>query len=424
MENTKPHPERGLFAWALYDWANSAFPTVIITFVFSAYFTKAVAVGPEIGTSQWAWAMSISALFVAFLGPLLGSVADSSGRRKPWLATLTVLCVGATALLWFTEAAPSWTLWALVFAAIANFAFETSLIFYNAMLADLAPPHRIGRWSGWAWGLGYAGGLAALALCLPLVMIQGPIFGLDPESKENIRIAAPLVALWLALFSLPLFLFTPDRAATGIRPLEAVRRGAAALFQTIRNAGEYRQTIRFLLAHIIYTNGLNTIFIFGGIYAAVTFGMDFSELLIFGIAMNVTAGLGAFCFAWGDDYFGAKRVIIVSIIGLFFLGGALLVVEGKTMFWIFGLPLGIFVGPIQAASRSMMARLAPPKMRTEMFGLYAFSGKATAFLGPALFGWATMAFNSPRAGMATILVFFAVGLAVLLPLKEPNRGNL
>ena len=415
---------KGLIAWALYDWANSAFPTVIATFVFAAYFTKGVAADTVTGTAQWGWAMSLSALSVAALGPVLGAVADFGGRRKPWLAVLTALCVGATALLWYTEPDPSWALWALILVALANFAFEMGMVFYNAMLPDLAPPSRLGRWSGWGWGTGYAGGLACLVLALiALVQAETPLFGLDKDAAEHVRATAPLVAVWFALFSLPLFLFTPDKPSGGLPAAEAVHRGLAAFARTIKRVREHMVIARFLLARMIYTDGLNTLFAFGGIYAAGTFGMDFEELIIFGIGMNVTAGLGAAAFAWADDAFGPKRVIVISVIGLSLLGAVLLVVDTKTLFWVFGLPLGLFVGPAQAASRSMMARLAPPDLRTEMFGLYAFSGKATAFMGPALLGWVTVAADSQRAGMATILAFFVVGLLLLLPLPDAKRSG-
>ncbi len=415
-------PRRGLIAWCFYDWANSSFPTVIVTFVFAAYFTKAVAADPVAGTAQWGYALSISALFVALLGPVLGAAADHGGRRKPWLAAFTALAVVATALLWFIEPGPAFALAALVLVGVANFAFEMGTVFYNAMLPGLAPAGRLGRLSGWGWGLGYAGGLAALALVLAgLVEPETPWFGLTRQGSENIRASGPLVAVWFAVFSLPLFFFTPDGGPGGLSLAESVRRGLAALAGTIREIRAYGNIGRFLLARMLYTDGLNTLFAFGGIYAAGVFGMGFSELILFGIAMNVTAGLGAAAFAWVDDVIGSKRTIVIAVSCLAVLGGALLVVEGKTLFWVVALPLGAFIGPAQAASRSLMARLAPAEMRTEMFGLFALSGKATAFLGPALLAFVTDTLNSQRAGMATILVFFAAGLVLLLPVSEPKR---
>jgi len=411
---------RALISWCLYDWANSAFPTVITTFVFAAYFTKAVADDAVTGTSQWGVAMSLSGLAIAVAGPVLGAIADRGGRRKPWIAVFTALCVTLTALLWFARPDPAFALYALVLVASANFAFEMGGVFYNAMLPGLAPHGRLGRLSGWAWGVGYAGGLACLVVALAgFVQADNPWLGLDRDAAEHVRATAPLVALWFALFSLPLFAWTPDVPATGVGLAEAARRGVATLAGTLRRIGDYRMIARFLLAHMLYADGLNTLFAFGGIYAAGTFGMAFSEIIVFGIGLNVTAGLGAALFAWADDAVGPKRTVLVSVAGLAGFGTVLVLIDSVTLFWIFGLGLGVFVGPAQAASRSFMARLAPPHLRAEMFGLYALSGKATAFVGPALLAWATAAAGSQRWGMATILGFFIIGGLLLLAVEEP-----
>ena len=412
----------GLFGWCLYDWANSAFPTVIITFVFAPYFTKAIATDEITGTSQWGYTISLSALAVAVLGPFFGAIADHGGRRKPWIGTFTALCIAASALLWLARPDTGFVMLALVLVGVGNFAFEMGMVFYNAMLPGLAPKGRMGRLSGWGWGLGYAGGLVCLGLILVLlVQAETPIFGLDKESFEHIRATGPMVAIWMAVFAAPFFLWTPDRPDQGISFAAALKRGIATLIDTFRRVREYSQIVRFLIARMMYTEGLNTLFTFGGIYAAGTFGMEFDELILFGIALNVTAGLGAAAFAWVDDWIGPKRTIQIAVTGLIVMGGALVLVEGKTLFWVFALPLGIFVGPAQSASRSLMAHLAPAEMRTEMFGLYALSGKATAFVGPALLAWVTVLFNSQRAGMATILVFFVVGLVILSSVPDRRR---
>ena len=415
-------PPLGQVSWCLYDWANSAFPTVITTFVFAAYFTKAIAVDEITGTSQWGIAISLSGLAVAVLSPFLGAVADHGGRRKPWIFAFTVLCIVSSSLLWLARPDSSFVILALMLVALANFAFEMGMVFYNSMLPDLVPKNRIGRLSGWGWGLGYAGGLVCLGVTLlALVQAETPVFGLDKEQAEHLRATGPLVAAWFAVFAVPFFLWTPDRPSRGLAFRAAFRQGWTTLIDTLRRVREYRHIVRYLLAHMMYAEGLNTLFAFGGIYAACTFGMDFDELILFGIAINLTAGLGAAAFAWVDDWIGPKRTIMIAVAGLTVLGTALVLVEGKALFWTFALPLGIFVGPAQAASRSLMARLAPEEIRTEMFGLYALSGKATAFLGPALLAWVTVAFQSQRAGMATLLVFFVIGLALLAGVPDRRR---
>jgi UMF1 family MFS transporter len=414
-----PADRIGLFAWCTFDWANSAFPTVIVTFVFAAYFTKGVAADDVIGTSQWSYAVSLSMLATALLGPLLGAIADHGGRRKPWVLAFTAVSVGATALLWFATPHTDAVFWILLCLALANFAFETATIFYNAMLPAIAPPGMIGRLSGWGWGLGYAGGLVCLAVSL-LLLIQPdpPLFGLDKAMAEPVRATALLVACWVAVFSFPFFLLTPDAPSSGLSPREAVRRGVSTLLRTFEQLSRYRQIALYLLSHMIYTDGLNTLFTVGGIYAAVTFGMDFDELLIFGIALNVTGGLGTFAFGWVDDRIGAKRTILIALAGIGALGTAILLVDSKALFWAFALPMGIFFGPAQSASRSLMARIAPPEIYAEMFGLYALAGKATAFMGPALFGWVTALSGNQRIGLSTVLLFLLIGALLLLPVRE------
>ncbi len=312
-------------------------------------------------------------------------------------------------------------LW-LLFVAVGNAAFEFGQVFYNAMLPEVAPPERLGRISGWAWSVGYAGGLVCLALSLVLfAQPDPPLFGLDAGAAEHIRIVGPFVAAWFALFALPLFLFVPD-APPRRQPIAiALRQGLGSLGRTLKALPRHGQTGRYLLAHMFYTDGLNTLFAFGGLYAAGTFGMSFQEILVFGILLNVFAGLGAAGFAWVDDWIGPKRTILIALVGLFFAGAAILVVETRLSFTVLGCVIGIFIGPAQSASRSLMVRLAPPEHRSELFGLYALSGKATAFLGPALVGTVTLWADSQRAGMATILVFFLVGAILMLPLREPPR---
>lgn len=418
-----PHGRAGLVAWCLYDFANSAFPTVIITFVFSAYFVRGVAADVESGTAAWGHAMAIAGLATALLSPVLGAVADRTGRRKPWILLFTIICIAAGGCLWFVRPDPAFILLGLTLAVVASIAFEVATVFYNAMLPDLVPPDRIGRWSGWAWGIGYLGGLLCLVVALfGLVMTDRPLFGLDKATSEHVRAVAPLTAIWFAAFALPFFVLTPDRAATGVRPLQAARTGLAQIRHTLRHLGGERNIVRFLVARLFYTDALNTLFAFGGIYAAGTFGMGFDEVIMFGIALNVTAGLGAAAFAWIDDRVGPKATILLALAGLMLFGVAVLLTGSKAWFWAFGLAIGIFVGPAQAASRSLMAHLAPPGRESEMFGLFALSGKITSFMGPAVLAWMTLAFDSQRAGMGSIIVFFAVGAIILLGVDSRPKG--
>jgi MFS transporter, UMF1 family len=417
-------PRLGQFSWALYDWANSAFSAVIITFVYATYFSQGIAADEVRGTAEWGWTMSASGVAIALVSPILGAIADAGGRRKPWLFAFTLVTVIGCFLLWFGRPTPEVALMVLVLAGLTNLAFEIAGVFYNAMLPEIVSRDYIGRLSGWAWGLGYAGGLVCLVITLfAFVQAEHPLFGLDQRQAEDVRISGPLVGLWLAVFSLPLFLFTPDRPSHHLPVAEAVRRGLGQLRDTLAEIGRYRHIARFLIARMIYTDGLNTLFAFGGIYAAGTFGMQIAEVIKFGILLNVTAGLGALAFGWIDDWLGARRTILIALCGLVASGAAAVVVTDPLHFWIAGALLGIFVGPTQAASRSLMGRIAPPELRTQMFGLYALSGKVTAYLGPFLLGTVTWWTGSQRFGIATILIFFVIGMALLWPLKEQQPSE-
>lgn len=416
---TPPTNRRSIVGWCLYDWANSAFNTVILTFVFSVYFAKGVVGDEATGSGLWGFTIGMAGLAVAVLSPVLGAIADHSGPRKPWLAILTAITILATFGLWFAVPDPSSTALVIALVIIASISFELGQVFYNAMLPTIAPKAMLGRVSGWGWGLGYLGGLGCLALCLTLLIRPDPaLFGLDRALQEPVRATAVLVGIWFATFALPLFMFATDAPRrAGMTITGAIRSGLQQLARTIRALPGQQPLLRFLIASALYRDGLGTLFAVGGLYAAGSFGMGFDEILIFAIGLNVTAGLGAIAFSWVDDGIGAKPTILIALAGLIGFGTAILLVTDKTVFMVLALALGLFVGPAQAASRSMLARLSPPALTTEMFGLYALTGKSIAFLGPMLFGWVTLATDSQRWGMSTIIGFLIVGGLVLLTVR-------
>lgn len=414
---------RAIAAWCLYDFGNSAFPTVIITFLFSAYVARAVAPDINSGTAAWGHALTLSGFAVAIMSPIVGAIADAGGRRKPWVGVLSAIAVVATALLWFVEPQPGSLTYALIAVAIGSFGFELALVFYNAMLLDVAPSRLIGRVSGWGWAAGYAGGLVCLAVALlGFVRADPPPFGLDADTAEHVRVVGPLVAIWFSVFALPLFLAVPDRASTGRNLFVAGIEGVRNLWHTLKQVRHHRNAARFLLAQMLYLDGLHTLFVFGGIYAAGSFGMGFDEILIFGVVLNVASGIGAVAFSWVDDWLGSKPTIVIGLVALILLGIAILLVGEKTWFFVLAIGIGAFLGPVQAASRSLMAHLAPPELTTQFFGLAALAGKATAFIGPLLVAWLTLGFESQRAGMATIPLLLAVGLSILLTVKATRRS--
>ncbi len=288
------------------------------------------------------------------------------------------------------------------------------------MLPYIFPPILFGRLSGWGWGLGYAGGLCSLIICL-LVFVQPeiPPLGLDKESFEHVRITNVVCALWVLIFAGPIFFFVREQQKSPhVTLYHSMKAGIVNVVMVIRKLRNYRHIAWFLLAKMIYIDGLNTLFAFGGIYAAGQFGMDMPEILLFGILLNITAGIGAFGCAWIDDRIGPRRTIIFALGAVFILGISLVLITDKAWFYLLGMMIGMFFGPIQSASRSMMIRLSPPEMIGEFFGLYSLAGKATAFVGPAILSWVTLMLDSQRAGMATVLLFIFVGLVLMMFLPQ------
>ncbi|MGB5999802.1 MAG: MFS transporter, partial [Thermoanaerobaculia bacterium] len=273
--------------------------------------------------------------------------------------------------------------------------------------------------SGWGWALGYAGGLLALVVALfALIRPEVPLFGFSTENGENIRATNLLVAAWFAVFSLPIFLWVREdksRITTSGSVLDASFKQLATTLKEIR---EYKQIFRFLIARLVYNDGLVTIFAFGGIYAAGTFGFTLQEIMIFGIVLNVAAGLGAFVLGFLDDRLGGKRTIQISLWGLSIATLIAVLAPHKWMFWVAGIMVGIFAGPTQSASRSLMGRFVPPDKENEFFGFFAFSGKATAFLGPFMLGLLTQIFGTQRAGISIVLALFVLGFLLLRTVDE------
>lgn len=401
-------------SWCLYDFANSSFTTLVVTFVYATYFTKAMAPDEVIGTGRWSWAVTISALLIALLAPIIGAHADRHAWRRRWFAGLTAVTIGFTAILAFLPP-PHWLAALLVFV-IANVAYELSQALYNSFLPGLVDKSKAGRISGLAWGLGYVGGLLSLVVGLVVCVQRWGIFAtwLGTEGGWNIRATNLVVALWFLVFSVPALLWLIEPAPPDPEATASFRR----LGESVRRLTRYRQAMRLLVARLIYNDGLVTIFAFGGIYAAGTFGMSMDEIIAFGIALNLAAGLGALAFGMIDDWIGGKKVILISLAGL--VGAAILAAtaSSKTELWIAGILIGLLVGPNQSASRSLMARFVPAPRSAEMFGLFAFSGKLTSFAGPLLLGRLTELFHSQRVGVSSVLLFFVVGGALLLAVDE------
>ena len=399
-------------AWVLYDWAYGAFTTIVSTFVVAAYVTQAVAVDAATGTAAWAGAQAAAGLLIAMLAVPLGAVADRGGRQRAMLGLATAVMVAATLALWIVRPHAGDLLLALALVALGTVAFEIATVFYNAMLPALARPGRLGRLSMLAWAAGYGGGLCALALSLLLLTRPGLLPFLDAVPAGRVRACAVLAALWIAAFGWPVAVFAPP-APVRLGWGRAVRQGAAQMRATWADAVRQPALRRFILARALYTDGLITLFAFGGIYAAQRFGLDAKGVLAFGIRLTVAAGVGTLACAFIEDRIGAKATALGSVLALAAFGAAVLAASDRAAFMWLATALGLFVGPAQAASRSLMAQLAPPDQRAAYFGLFALSGRVTGFLGPLTVSAVTGAGYGLRAAMAVIVLFLLAGAWLL-----------
>lgn len=446
----------GIAGWLLFDWAAQPFFTLVTTFVYAPYFASAVARDPVSGQAMWGFATSAAGLVIALLSPALGAVADAGGRRKPWIAVFGAMLVIGCALLWLGRPGDAANVVPVLVAfALATIGAEFATVFNNAMMSSLVPPHRLGRLSGTGWAAGYIGGLISLVLTLGWLAANpqtgltlfgiAPLFDLDPAQREGDRFSGPLSAMWFAVFVLPMFLFTPDRPR-GLPLRSAIRAGLSALRTTLRDLPTRRDARIFLIANLIYADGLAALFAFGGIYAAGVFGWATIQIGLFGILLTITGTIGAWLGGKLDDRLGPRVVIASSLLVLVLGSLALLSIDAQTILFVFpvdppqagaglfngasermyllvGAIIGLVVGPVQAASRTMLVRVAPSARLTQYFGLFALSGKVTSFLGPLAVSTLTTLLASQRAGMAVLVAFFAVGLVLILRLSAGNAAS-
>jgi UMF1 family MFS transporter len=449
-------PRRAIAGWLLFDWAAQPYFTLITTFVFAPYFASAIAPDPARGQALWGFATATAGIIIALTSPVLGAIADAAGRRKPWIAAFGVLYVVGATLLWFGKPGDaSIIVFVLASYVVLAIGAEYATVFNNAMMPSLVPPERLGRLSGTGWAVGYVGGLVSLVVVLGFLAANphtgktllgfAPAFGLDAAAREGDRAAGPLTAIWFIVFVTPLFLFTPDRPQA--RPLrEAMRHGLATIANTLRSLPQHRNLAVFLVANMVYADGLVALFAFGGIYAAGTFGWGTIQIGIFGILLTITGSIGAWLGGKLDDRIGPKPAILTSLAMLIvaslailsttrdhilfvisvdppFAGGKLYASTPERFFVCIGLLIGFVAGPMQAASRTLLVRLAPPERMTQFFGLLALSGKVTSFMGPLLVGIVTSVTLSQRAGMAVLVVFFSVGALLLLRVSAGSAAS-
>lgn len=403
----QPSSTLARFSWALYDWASSPVPTLHATFVFAVYFTTSIA--PENGTFLWSQMTSLTALAIAFASVFVGRYADSKGLIKHSLIVTILIGSLSVMALWYARPDEAVILYALLLSALSIFMMEISFVFYNALLVHLVSRDAIGRLSGIAWGTGYVGAVIALAIALAVFILPDTApFGLDKQNAEHVRATMIFAGAWAILFSAPLFFFTPSPAPTPHKgPYLSQLKTALAEARAIPDM------VRFLIARMAYNDGLVTLFALGGIFAAKVFGFTQTEILIFAISLNVSAGIGAIGGGWADDRLGSLTTIRYALIGLIIFGTIAVLAPTKEIFWGATLLLGVFVGPSQSASRSYVARRAPHDSKASLFGLYMVSGKATSFVGPMIYGWLVLATGIERAGMAIVIALIILGFLLL-----------
>lgn len=435
-----------------FDWAAQPFFTVVTTFIFGPYFVSRMSTDPVTGQAAWGYGIAVAGIIIAILSPALGSIADKTGSRKPWIGFFAVIKITALSLLWFAEPGSSY-IWVLLVFIMASVAAEFSIVFNDSMMPRLIPEASIGRVSNFAWGLGYLAGMIVLIFvvtCLAALPETGktligiePFWRLDALKGEDARITGPIAALWYLIFILPMMFFTPDQAK-GMGLKAAISEGLAELKQTLHEVRKKATLFRFLIARMVYQDGVNALIALGGGFAAAMFGWSITEIGLFGIILNVVAIFGCWFASYMDSWFGSKTVVVISLVllliatlgiistgpdytfyglmqfapdshtGLFSSGG-------EKAYLAFGMLIGLAFGPVQASSRSWFARSVEPHEAGRYFGIYALAGRATSFAAPFLVASMTAASGSPRLGMAVLVLFFVGGLYLAVKTPYPAK---
>lgn len=450
-ESREPRAGRlGIAGWMLFDWAAQPFFTVITTFIFGPYLVSRLTEDHAAGQAAWSYTLTLSGIAIALLAPIMGSIADASGARKPWIAVFAAIKILALTALWY--AAPGSSLpFAMAMIVLATVAAEFSIVFNDSMMPRLVSPADAGRISNIAWGLGYLGGMIVLIAVVALLAANpetgrtaigiAPLFGLDATAGEDARITGPISALWYLVFILPMFFFTPDQSK-GLPIAAAVRAGISDLSAALRDLRNKPGILRFLIARMIYQDGVNGLLALGGTFAAGMFAWQTFELGIYGIILNVVAIGGCLYASRLDTRLGSKTVVIMSLvcltiatIGIVSTGpgftlfgiiplptadsGGLFGTAAEKAYIVYGLLIGVAFGPVQASARSYLARSIHPDEAGRYFGLYALSGRATSFLAPLSVALITTATGSARIGMMALIAFLVVGFLLLLRTPYP-----
>jgi UMF1 family MFS transporter len=419
---------KGTFSWALWDWASQAFPTVVTSFVFGRYITSEFFAPAgysleEAGqyTAFWLGISGVVAgVLIALIAPIVGRRADTSGRKKFWLMVNTYLFAATIGLMFFVAPSSDFFVFGLVLLAAGGIFFEFATVNYNSMLNEVARPHERGKISQFGWGLGYIGGIILLVMALWIIQFGGAeLLGIPDTDALSVRVVMVISMFWVIIFSIPLMLKVPEAkpiAGTENEGLLLAYKKLIRSLVTMRK--ENPNLLRFFIASAVYRDGLNGVFAYGAVLGGIAFGLDLTEIILFGIAANIVAGIGAFVGSFFEDRVGSRKIIFISLIGVIVGGFGVFIFEsaGTIAFFSFGLFLCTFVGPAQAASRTMMSRLSADDKQGQAFGLYATTGRAVSFLAPA--AWAIfVGLFSPIYGILGLMLILVVGLLLLISVR-------
>lgn len=441
-----------IFGWMMFDWASQPYNTLLLTFIFGPYFASAVVGDPVQAQSLWGFAIGLAGIAIAVLAPILGAVADSAGRRMPYIWAFSIIYVVGSWSLWYAVPGSNDVVFILTMFCLGLIGMEFATIFTNAIMPELGDRENLGEISGTGWAVGYLGGLVALVLMMlflaenengvTLIGLE-PAFGLDPSQREGTRSVGPLTAVWFAVFMIPFFLWVREKPRATRPPAGAVKAGLSELWQTILKLPRQVSFSAYLGSSMLYRDALNGMYTFGGIYAAGVLNWSVIDVGIFGIIAVITGAIFAYRGGKLDRERGPKPVIVLSILALILaavgivsivpdaIGGVPVsedpVLAGKSWsdlaFYFCGCVVGGAGGSLQAASRTMLVRQGNPNRMTEAFGLYAVAGKATAWLAPLMIGIFTAASDSQRIGVTPVIGLFLLGLVLLIWVRPDGEDE-